>query len=277
MIRTGGLEVFPRIRLGVQPPSTSRGTDGSGSAELDALLGGGIVRGASVLVTGAPGTGKSVLTTQYAVAAAERGDRVAMYLFDERLGTFMERAEGLGMPVEAHIAAGRIHVTALEPTEISPGEFATRVIRATERDGAHLVVIDSLNGFTQAMAEERQLTVKIHELLSYLGAHGVTSLLTLAQRGVFGSPPEDAADVSYLADAVILLRYFEAQGQVRRAMSVVKQRSRDHETTIREFRIGQGGIRVGEPLREFQGVLLGVPTFTGGATALLRQEDGDAA
>jgi circadian clock protein KaiC len=271
MIRTGGLEVFPRIRLGVATPTGTPGLDRSGSPELDALLGGGLVRGSSVLVTGAPGTGKSVLTTQHAVAAAERGERVAMFLFDERIGTFMERAAGLGMDVASHVERGRVAVTGLEPSEISPGEFAGRILRAVNEDGVRLVVIDSLNGFTKAMAEESQLTVKLHELLSYLGTRGVTTLLTLAQRGIFGSPADDVTDVSYLADAVILLRYFEAQGSVRRAMSVVKQRAAGHETTIREFRIARGGLRLGEPLRDFQGVLLGVPTYLGSAAGLLRE------
>ena len=271
VIRTGGLTVFPRIRLGLAaPPAPPLALNSTGSPRLDALLGGGLVRGASVLVTGAPGTGKSVLTTQCAVAAAERGERVAVYLFDERVGTFLERAAGLGMPVERHLAEGRIMLTPLEPTEISPGEFNARILRAVGEGGVRLVVVDSLNGFTNAMPEERQLTIKLHELLSYLGNRGVSTLLTLAQHGIFGSAPEDAADVSYLADAVILLRYFESSGEVRRAISVVKQRAEDHERTIREFRIGPGGLLLGAPLREFQGVLTGVPTFTGATGELMR-------
>ncbi|MHB0948300.1 MAG: ATPase domain-containing protein [Gemmatimonadaceae bacterium] len=269
MIRTGGLEIFPRIRLGIVPPPPPSGILSSGSPELDALLGGGMPYGTSALVTGAPGTGKSVLSTQYAAAAAERGERVAIYLFDERAGTFLDRAAGLGMHLDAYLRAGSIVVTALEPTEVSPGEFATRIRRSVTEDGVRLVVVDSLNGFTKAMPEESQLTVKIHELLSWLGSRGVTTLLTLAQRGIFGAPPDDAADVSYLADAVILLRYFEAQGAVRRAISVVKQRNAAHESTIRECRIGTGGLGVGEPLRDFHGVLTGVPTYTGGAGALM--------
>lgn len=273
VIRTGGLDVFPRIRLGVVAPQYDSGMESSGSAELDRLLGGGFMRGSSVLLTGAPGTGKSVLAVQCAAAAAERGETVAFYLFDERLGTFMERAAGLGMPVEAHIRAGRMHVTPLEPTEISPGEFVAR-IQAAVRQGVRVIVIDSLNGFTKAMSEESQITVKIHEILSYLGNRGVTSLLTLAQRGIFGALPEDNTDVSYLADAVVLLRYFEAQGEVRRAISVVKQRGGENERTIREFNIGRGGLRVGEPLREFHGVLTGVPAYTGGSGALLEAGTG---
>lgn len=270
MIRTGGLEIFPRIRLGVSAPRSLPGSHSSGSAAVDALLGGGLVRGSSVLVTGAPGTGKSVLTTQCALAAATRGENVAIYLFDERVGTFLERAAGLKMSVEPHIRSGHLRITQLEPTEISPGEFTTRIIRAVDEDGARLVVIDSLNGYTKAMAEERQLTIKIHELLSYLGDRGVTTMMTLAQRGIFGAPPDDTTDVSYLADAVVLLRYFESMGEVKRAISVVKQRSEDHERTIREFRIAQNGLALGEPLTEFQGVLTGVPTYTGAGSALMR-------
>jgi len=268
-IRTGGLEVFPRIRLGQPTVPTPLARHLSGSSELDKLLGGGVVRGSSVLVTGAPGTGKSVVSTQYALAAADRGERVAIYLFDERLGTFLERAHGLSMDIERHLRTGQVKVTALEPTEISTGEFASRIIRAVEEENVRLVVIDSLNGYTKAMIEEGQLTIKIHELLSHLGSQGVTTFLTLAQRGIFGAPPEDT-DVSYLADAVILLRYFEAQGEVRRAISVVKQRSGAHESTIREFRVAEGGLHVGEPLHQFHGVLLGVPTFVGRSNALLQ-------
>jgi circadian clock protein KaiC len=268
VIRTGGIHLFPRIRLGQDQPHVPRGVIKSGSVQLDKLLGGGIQTGTSVLLTGSPGTGKSVLATQYAAAAAARGERVALYLFDERVGTFLERAEGLKMHLRPHIESGHMVLNRLEPTEISPGEFNARVIHAVE-EGATLVVVDSLNGFTKAMAEEKQLTVKVHELLSWMGGRGVTTLMTLAQRGIFGAAPEDAADISYLADAVVLLRYFESSGQVRRAISVFKQRSADHERTIREFRLGAGGLRLGDPLNEFHGVLTGVPTYTGGVNELM--------
>jgi circadian clock protein KaiC len=172
------------------------------------------------------------------------------------------------MHLRPHIESGHMVLNRLEPTEISPGEFNARVIHAVE-EGATLVVVDSLNGFTKAMAEEKQLTVKVHELLSWMGGRGVTTLMTLAQRGIFGAAPEDAADISYLADAVVLLRYFESSGQVRRAISVFKQRSADHERTIREFRLGAGGLRLGDPLNEFHGVLTGVPTYTGGVNELM--------
>ena len=268
IIRTGGLAVFPRIRLGAPARPSERVLLRTESAELDALIGGGFRNGTSVLITGAPGTGKSVLSTQFATAAAARGDQVGLYLFDERIETFLERAAGLGMDLEPHLQSGRVQLTQLEPTEISPGEFTHRVLHAV-KDGMRLVIIDSLNGFTKAMAQEHQLIVKIHELLSYLGSRGVTSLLTLAQRGIFGASPDEAADVSYLADAVVLLRYFEAQGEVRRAISVFKQRSGNHESTIREFRLGRGGLHLGHPLREFHGVLTGIPTFTGASGELL--------
>ncbi|HEU4584779.1 MAG TPA: ATPase domain-containing protein, partial [Gemmatimonadaceae bacterium] len=258
-----------------RPVEIEKGWASSGSPALDNLLGGGLVRGTSALLTGASGTGKSILATQYSLAAAERGERVAIYLFDERLHTYINRSDGLGLDIRPYLDSGRLAITPLEATEISPGEFASRLTRAAD-DGAQLVVVDSLNGFTHAMAQEREMTSKIHELLGYLGSRGVTTLLTFAQRGIFGAPADESTDISYLSDAVILLRYFEAQGEVRRAISAVKQRSAANEPTIREFRIGQGGLHLGEPLREFQGVLLGVPSYTGGRAELLRQTDAES-
>jgi circadian clock protein KaiC len=235
----------------------------SGSPELDALLGGGLPSGTSFLVTGPAGTGKSVLATQYACAAATRGERVRFYLFDERLGTFGMRAQGLGMDIDHLVADGRLTLCQVEPTERSPGEFAHDVARAVEDEGVQMVVIDSINGYMQSMPEERLLPVQVHELLSYLAGRGVTSVLTLVQRGIFGSPVDEAADISYLADSVVLLRYFEVRGAVRQAVSVVKKRSGNHERTIREFRVARGGLHVGPPLQEFQGVLTGVPQYVG--------------
>ncbi len=269
-IRTGGLAVYPRI----QRQSGHAGAVGhalpSGSAELDALLGGGLPSGTSLLLTGPAGTGKSVLATQYACASAKRGEKVRFYLFDERLGTFALRAEGLGMDVREFVADGRLTICQVEPTERSPGEFAHDVVRAVEDDGVRMVVIDSINGYLQSMPEERLLTVQVHELLSYLASRGVTIVLTLVQRGIFGSPIDEAADVSYLADSVVLLRYFEVSGSVRQAISVVKKRSGDHERTIRECRVGRGGLHVGQPLHDFQGVLTGVPHYVGDTGPLMR-------
>ena len=269
-IRTGGLAVYPRIQRADDEATIRSRPLPSGSPELDALLGGGLPSGTSILITGPAGTGKSVLATQYACAAASRGEKVRFYLFDERLGTFSLRAEGLGMDVRHLVADGRFALCQVEPTEWSPGEFAHHVVRAVE-EGVEMVVIDSINGYMQSMPEERLLPVHVHELLTYLSSRGVTSVLTLVQRGIFGSPVDEAADISYLADTVVLLRYFEVSGAVRQAISVVKKRSGDHERTIRECRVGRGGLHVGEPLHDFQGVLTGVPRYVGGSEPLMRR------
>ena len=269
-IRTGGLAVYPRIQRQDRDAGAVGHALRSGSEELDTLLGGGLPSGTSLLITGPAGTGKSVLATQYACASATRGEKVRFYLFDERLGTFALRAQGLGMDVRELVADGRLTMCQVEPTERSPGEFAHDVVRAVEDDGVRMVVIDSINGYLQSMPEERLLTVQVHELLSYLASRGVTIVLTLVQRGIFGSPVDEAADVSYLADSVVLLRYFEVSGTVRQAISVVKKRSGDHERTIRECRVARGGLHVGHPLHDFQGVLTGVPHYVGDTGPLMR-------
>jgi len=269
-ILTGGIAVFPRIRSDERADSSVGRLLPSGSSELDALLGGGLQAGTSLLITGAAGTGKSVLATQYACAAVGRGERVLFYMFDERLTTFRLRGDGLGMDLREPIADGRLRLRQVEPTELSPGEFASQVVRAVEDDGVRMVIVDSINGYLQSMPEERLLPMQVHELLSYLANHGVTSIMTLVQRGIFGSPVDEAADLSYLADTVVLLRYFETNGAVRQAISVVKKRSGNHERTIRECRVGRGGMHVGSPLTEFQGVLTGVPSYTGPAGPLMR-------
>ena len=269
-IRTGGIEAYPRVQQHAPASSPSRNTPlASGSRELDTLVGGGLERGASTLLTGAAGTGKSVLAMQFAIAAAERGEHARVFMFDERVTTAMIRAQGLGLDIRAPIAERRLVLCQIEPTEMSPGEFANEVVRAVEDEGVSLVIIDSLNGFMQAMPSERLLTVQVHEMLSYLANRGVSVIMTLVQRGIFGAPVADAAEVSYLADAVVLLRYFEHAGTVRRAISVVKKRSGAHEQTIREFRVEPGGIRVGEPLREFRGVLTGNPEYVGQLAPLM--------
>jgi circadian clock protein KaiC len=268
-INTGGIAVFPRIRSSV-PRITGAPTNlKSGDAGLDALLGGGLTSGTSTLVTGAAGTGKTVLTLQYVQAAVARGHRVVMYLFDERVTTFRLRAAGLGINMDEALRSGMFTVVQVEPTEMSPGEFANTVVREVLENDVKLIVIDSINGFMNAMPSERLLGVQLHELLSFLANHNVSSILTLVQRGVYGAPVDEAAEVSYLADTVILLRYFEHQGKVRQALSVVKKRSGAHERTIRECRIEQGGMRVGAPLAEFQGVLTGVPHYTGAIEPLM--------
>jgi circadian clock protein KaiC len=268
-IRTGGVEVYPRIlRSGTIATATTE-VLASGSPELDSLLGGGLVAGTSTVLMGSAGTGKSVLALQYAHRAAESGKRTRAYLFDERIGTALRRAEGLGIDAGAASRDGRLTLRQVEPTEMSPGEFAQDIVRAVEDDGVSLIVIDSVNGYMQAMPAERLLLVQVHELLSYLSTRGVTMIMTLVQHGVLAALADEAADVSYLADTVVLMRYFEHAGAVRRAISVVKKRTGAHEQTIREFSVGPGGLHVGEPLRDFRGVLTGTPEYTGAPEPLM--------
>ena len=278
-ISTGGLQVFPRILHDTPQGDFSSMVLKSGSKALDTLLGGGLTCGTSLLITGAAGTGKSVLCTQYATAAVARRERVLFYLFDERLSTFKLRTRALGMDVDSALDSGQLHIQQIEPTDLSPGEFASQVVSAVENNRISLVVIDSINGYMQSMPEERLLPIQVHELLSFLSNNGVTCIMTLVQHGIFGNPVDEAAEVSYLADTVILMRYFEVMGSVRQAISVVKRRSGDHERTIRECKVGPGGLQVGAPLREFQGVLTGVPTYTGGSVPLMEDSenpDGDS-
>ena len=272
-ILRGGLEVYPRVRQDDPKVDVSDKNLVSGSAPLDALLGGGLTCGTSTLITGAAGTGKSILCSQFAKSAIESGERVLFYLFDERISTFKLRAKALGMVMESALASGQLRLVQVEPTELSPGEFASQVVRAVEDDGVTLVVLDSINGYLQSMPEERLLAIQIHELLSFLANNGVTSIMTLVQHGIFGNPVAEALDVSYLADTVMLLRYFEVSGSVRQAISVVKKRSGNHERMIRECRVQTGGLFVGEPLSEFQGVLTGVPHYVGAAAPLLEEKD----
>jgi circadian clock protein KaiC len=271
-ITTGGLEVYPRILHDTPRVDVSQKMLLSGSKKLDDLLGGGITCGTSMLITGAAGTGKSVLCTQYAHAAVNRNEKVLFYLFDERMSTFRLRTRTLGMDIDEALDNGNIRIQQVEPTDLSPGEFASQVVNAVERDNIALVVIDSINGYLQSMPEERLLPIQVHELLSFLSNNGVTCIMTLVQHGIFGNPVDEAAEVSYLADTVILMRYFEVQGSVRQAVSVVKKRSGNHERTIRECKVGQGGLTVGEPLKDFQGVLTGVPSYTGQAEPLMKED-----
>lgn len=261
-IQTGGLVVFPRLIAAEHHVAFERISVLSGVRELDTLLGGGLDTGTSSLIMGPAGCGKTVLATQYACAAAARGDHVAFYLFDERLGTFLGRAERLGMDLRKFEREGRMFIRSIDPAEVSPGEFAHTIVDTITRENSKFVVIDSLNGYLNAMPDERLLDIRLHELLSYLAQRGVTTLLTLAQHGVFATSSSQA-DVSYLADSLLLLRFFEALGEVRKAISVLKKRSGPHELTIREFQVTNSGIQVGEPLREFQGVLTGVPNYVG--------------
>ncbi|AMV40787.1 ATPase domain-containing protein [Planctomyces sp. SH-PL62] len=263
VIEVGGLAVFPRLVAGEHDHGRRRGLLESGDAELDMLMGGGLQYGTSAVLLGPAGSGKSTFAMQYARAAAARGERAAIFAFDERLETILERTEGLGMDVSEDVAAGRIRIQPVDTAELSPGEFA-HLVRTSVGDvegapGARIVIIDSLNGYLSAMPEERFLIAQLHELLTYLGHRGVVTFLVVAQHGLFGSM-NTPIDTTYLADTVVLFRYFEAAGEVRQAISVVKKRSGGHERTIRELRLRSGGgLVVGPPLREFQGVLTGTP------------------
>ncbi len=267
LITSGGLRAFPRLVAAQSRADDMHGTASSGIPKLDALLGGGLDRGTSTLFVGPAGAGKSAIATQIAVAAAQRGEHVAMYLFDEGLETFRRRAAGLGADVTEHIASGRLVLTQVDPAEMSPGEFADRIRTAVDKDQASVVVIDSLNGYMNAMPEERFLLAQLHELFMFLRQRGVLAISVVAQHGLVGSQMQSPVDLSYLADNVLLLRFFEAAGAVRHAISVLKKRSGPHEKTIRELRLESGGIIVGESLTEFHGVLTGVPVYKGGDAA----------
>jgi circadian clock protein KaiC len=260
-IERGGLIVYPRLVAAEHRTNVERSRFASGISQLDKLLGGGIESGTSTLIMGAPGTGKSSLAALFATKAAERGQRTAMFIFDESLDTLTSRAAGLGLPFGKYIESGTITVQPIDPAELSPGEFCQSIRTAVEKDKADIVVIDSLNGYLNAMPGERFLIIQLHELFMFLGQQNVATLLVAAQQGLIGMNMQSPVDATYLSDAVILMRYFEARGEVRQAISVVKKRGGAHERTIREFRLSQGRIEVGEPLSSFRGVLTGVPTY----------------
>jgi circadian clock protein KaiC len=268
VIKTGGVHVFPRLVSAEHKTDFVRETVTSGSKELNTLLGGGIERGSSTLVLGPAGTGKSLLTLTFAVQAIERGERAAMFIFDEELGLLFERAKGLGIDLAALSEGGNLIIEQIDAAELAPGEFAHRVRTCVEEHSTGTVIIDSLNGYQAAMPEEKQLILHMHELLQFLNRQGANTFLTVAQHGLVGDM-RAPVDVTYLADTVILLRYFEAAGRVRRAISVIKKRTSSHEDTIREYRIGGDGINLGQPLTQFQGVLRGVPEMIGADEALL--------
>jgi circadian clock protein KaiC len=268
-IRKGGLEVFPQLHPAEDGAPSSEPIR-SGLDELDRLLGGGLSWGTTTLLLGPAGVGKSSISAQYVTAIASKAPG-AVYLFDERSATFVERCESLGMSMRAWIESGQLTIEQVEPGELSPGEFAHRVRSRVEDEGCRVVMIDSVNGYLHAIPSGQAPLVRMHELIAYLNARQVATIIVAAQHGVIGSPMGTPLDVTYLADCVVLLRFFEADGHVRKAISVVKKRTGPHETTIRELAIGPGRIRVGGPLTEFHGVMTGVPEYRGSAVPLLRE------
>jgi circadian clock protein KaiC len=269
-IRTGGLEVFPRLLAAECSGTLPKEIVRSGSEQLDAQLGGGLRRGTSALLVGPAGSGKSSVALSIACNAARQGECADFYAFDEGTESIIERASGIGMGLSPLIASGNIALHQVNPAEMSPGEFTALVCRGVTERNATVVVIDSLNGYLQAMPQERFLALEIHQLLSYLNQQRVLTILVMAQHGLVGVV-ESPIDLSYLADAVLLLRFFEAQGRVRKAISVMKKRVGTHEDTIREFRLTAQGLQVGEPLTDFQGIMSGIPTYVGSRPILSSQ------
>jgi circadian clock protein KaiC len=255
------MEVFPRLVAAEHRQPATREKLPSEIPDLDELLGGGLELGTSTLIVGAAGTGKSTLAAQFAAAAARRGSRAALFIFDEHPHTLLSRCEALNVSLEPHLASGDIVVQQVDPAELTPGEFTHAIRTAVEERQAKVIVIDSLNGYLNAMPEERFLTIHLHELLMYLAQQSVATILIGAHQGLIGPQMNTPVDASYLADAVILLRYFEARAEVRQAISVMKKRGSRHERTLREFRLDEGRIHVGETLRDFRGVLTGVPLY----------------
>jgi circadian clock protein KaiC len=266
VIRSGGLEVFPRLVAAEHRQSQTRRKLASGIDELDKLLGGGIEEGTSTLVVGAPGTGKSTIAAQFATSAAARGEKSALFVFDESPQTLLDRAKQLGISLQEAVDSGHVAIRQIDPAELTPGELTHAIRSSVERDNVSIVVIDSLNGYLNAMPEERFLIVQLHELLSYLGQHSVATLLIGAHQGLVGSQMTTPVDASYLADAIVLLRYFESRGELRQAISVLKKRGGHHERTIREMSFARGRVEVGNVLHEFRGVLTGVPVHEGAGT-----------
>ncbi|HEY4167100.1 MAG TPA: ATPase domain-containing protein [Reyranella sp.] len=271
-IKTGGVQVFPRLVAAENRQAHARGRITTGIAGFDALLGGGIEQGSSTILLGPAGSGKSLITLQFVAEAIRRGGRAAMFIFDEEIGLLFDRAKPLGFDLAAMRDAGKLIIDQLDAAELSPGEFAHRVRTAAEDPTVKTVVIDSLNGYQAAMPQENSLILHMHEILQFLNRQGVSTFLTVAQHGLMGEM-RSPVDITYLADSVILLRFFEARGTIRRAISIIKKRTGKHEATIREMWI-DGGLHVGHPLTEFHGILRGVPLILNdhGAAALAKDE-----
>ena len=268
-IATGGLQIFPRLVAAEHHSNFKRESVSSGVDGLDRLLGGGLDRGTTTLLIGPAGSGKSSVAIQYAVQMASSGEPSMLFAFDETLGIMTARAEALGLPLKRLLEAGTIRARQIDPAEISPGEFAHLVLESVEA-GAKLIVIDSLNGYLNAMPGEKYLNNQLHELASYLNQKGVITIVVMAQHGMV-TALESPVDLSYLCDTVINMRYFEAAGEVKQLIAVIKKRSGSHEKAIREFSLDGGqGIRIGKPLTHFAGILTGAPRFEGSQDEILK-------
>lgn len=261
VIETGGVSVFPRLIAAEHHRDFTGKLVSTGVPALDQMMGGGLSPGTNTLLTGPSGVGKTSTAVRCSLEAIRRGEKAAYFLFDEGVTTMLARARSLGMELEPHLDSGALNVSQIDPAELSPGEFASWVRRAVE-DGVTFLVIDSLNAFLQAMPGEKYLLLQMHELLSYLNQQGVITMLVLGQHGIIGDVRSDV-DLSYLSDGIILFRYFEAKGNVLKAVTIAKSRISAHETSIREFRLGPSGVQVGEPLEDFEGVLGGLPAYRG--------------
>ncbi len=271
-LETGGIEVFPSLVAAEHRREFESSLQKTGSAELDALLGGGLARGTNTLLMGPSGVGKTTTAIRCFLTALQRGETCAYFLFDEGLATLLSRAASMSMDIRPFIDSGQLIIQQIDPAEISPGEFSNLVRKAVSEGGATYIAIDSLNAFLQAMPGEKFLLLQMHELLSYLNQLGIVTLLVLGQHGLLGDVRSDV-DLSYLSDAIVLFRFFEARGEILTAISAVKSRASAHERAIREFRLGATGVRVGEPLTDFEGVMTGVPVYRGRQAMLPR--DGD--
>jgi circadian clock protein KaiC len=272
-ILTGGIVVYPRLVAAEHRQRFEQSRIASGIEQLDMMLGGGIDRGTSTLIMGPAGSGKSSMATQYAFAAAKRGEKAAVFIFEESLSSLHHRSKSIAMDLDEFVKKGLIKIHQVDPAQLQPGEFAQLVRMAVERDNISVLVIDSLNGYLNAVPEERFLLLHLHELLTYLGQKQVASILVYAQHGLIGPAMQSAVDVSYLADCVILFRYYEAHGKLNKAISVIKKRSGVHENAIRDFKMSDKGIEVGDALNKYHGVLSGIPSLEGINRPLERDKD----
>ncbi len=273
-IITGGIQVYPRLIASQYPHISDREPVSCGLGQLDTMLNGGLTRGSSLLLMGPAGAGKSTIAMQYAFAAAQRQEHHAVYLFEEHIDTYLDRASSLGIDIRSHIKNGVAHIQQVDPAEMSPSEFAHNIRDQVDHYNLRLVVIDSVNGYLNAMPEQRYLNLHMQELLSYLNRKGIVTLLIIAQYGMLGQEVKTPIDLTSITDTVILLRYFEAFGEVRQSIAVLKKRTGGHEHIIRELRLGSHGIRIGEPLKDFQGVLTGIPSYLGKTDPLFGESNG---